>query len=131
LVLAGLMVAWFLRRYKIRQLKLSLSYNQWQIIPLIVLSLFLFSSCANRSYDINSLEEQFNSWIGREVPERTNNPKYWKPIKNTDDEIELEQKRPDGCAYSILFDRKTRIVKSWRYTSDRSFCDKVIGMPNV
>jgi hypothetical protein len=98
---------------------------------MFLLALFLLTSGANRSYDINSLEEQFNSWIGTKAPERTDNPKYWKPIKNTDDEIELEQKRPDGCAYAILLDRKTRNVKSWRYTSDKSLCDREIRIPNV
>ena len=68
--------------------------------------------------------------IGNPAPDYTK-MKYWVEIANSDSEKELEFRRPDGCAYAILVQKTTNIVKSWRFTSERNQCDREIYAPSV
>ncbi|MGB2833664.1 MAG: hypothetical protein WBC07_11990 [Methylotenera sp.] len=97
----------------------------------LLVTILIICGCAGRSYNIYDLEKMLDSWVGAVAPDRTKNPAYWKKVNIIDNEIELEQVRPDGCSYSILVNKQTRIVKSWKFTSDRSLCDKTVRIPNV
>ena len=90
----------------------------------------LFSSCAVNTVDIHSIEKDLNSLIGREAPIYTKQTRYWTEINMNETTKELEFNRPDGCAYAILIDNKTNIVKSWGFTSEGSLCEREIYTPS-
>ena len=77
---------------------------------------------------IQNREISLNSQIGKSYPyDLELLEKYgYKILNTTEDEIELEKKEFDACSFAILYDRKTKIMKSWRYTSPREKCDRNI-----
>lgn len=84
--------------------------------------LIFLTSCMT-AQDIRSLELALNADVGTQYKGALQGSAGWKQINVSLTTIELEQSREDGCSYAILIDVKTKIIKSWRYTSTREACD--------
>ena len=93
---------------------------------------FCIASCATGStMTVEKIEKNLNSLIGEPAPGYTNMQAYWKVINETDIQKEIEFSRPDGCSYAILVSKKTNLIESWRFTSERSQCEHEIYAPSI
>ena len=98
----------------------------------LLLISFATSSCSANTYGIKDLEKNLNYRVGKfyEYPTFDSNP-YWKHLSETSDQVEMEQRSDNGCSYAIIINKETRVVKGWRYTSDRSLCDELRQNPGI
>ena len=71
---------------------------------------------------VESLEAKLNSLVGTEF--KYKNGHGWNEIYSSSTELEIEQKRGDGCSYALMLASNSKIVLSWRYTSTRKECEK-------
>jgi hypothetical protein len=85
----------------------------------LLASLLLLNSCNSTYINIKSIENSMNANIGKPFKQM----KIDKLINETDSYREYETGLGNGCTWSVIVDKETNLIQSWRLTSPRKPCE--------
>jgi len=85
-----------------------------------MLSVVLFGGCFGEQLTIKDIELAINDSVGKPFAKLSID----KLINETENYNEYETGLGNGCTWAVKVDKKTNLVESWRYTSDRKPCEE-------
>lgn len=79
----------------------------------------MLCSCNSHIIDLKNIEQGMNKQVGKPFKQM----KIDKLINETDSYREYETGLGNGCTWSVIVDKKTNLIQSWKLTSPRKPCE--------
>jgi hypothetical protein len=94
---------------------------------LTVICLILLQFGCMHTVNSSDYEKHLNGLIDRPYYRHQLPP--WEKISEDELTSTHELKMGNGCSYALVINKKTYIVESWKFTSERTKCDNIRYFP--